>query len=115
MAEIEIDQQWNDGKVKDQIIAAAMQGLKITGELILTEAKKIVPVDTGTLSRSGTVNADNAKLEVEISFNTPYARKQHEEMNYTHADGRQAKYLEKPFQANAGRAKDLIENELKKL
>jgi hypothetical protein len=107
--EIEIDQKWMDGKVREQIIAAAMRGLKITGELILGESKKKVPIDTGTLMRSGTVNADYTKNFVEISFNTPYARKQHE----IHKS--KSKYLERPFQEHSGKAKDFIEKELKKI
>ena len=34
---------------------------------------------------------------VYISFNTPYARRQHEELGYNHPLGGKAKYLEDPF------------------
>ncbi len=37
---------------------------------------------------------------VYISFNTPYAWRQHEELGYNHPRGGKAKYLETPFNAN---------------
>ena len=37
---------------------------------------------------------------VYISFNTPYARRQHEELGYQHPRGGKAKYLEDPFNRN---------------
>lgn len=100
-----------------------MKALRTGGESILTEAIDETPVDTGTLRRSGTVTVgglpDGARVfeaaeagnemkdafpdpvgkekAVYISFNTPYARRQHEELDYEHPRGGKAKYLEDPF------------------
>lgn len=76
---------------------AAAHGVELGLEHVLAEAKKIVPLDDGTLERSGKVTVDATKLEGTISFDTPYARRQHEELTWKHAPGRQAKYLEMPF------------------
>ena len=102
---------------------AGLKALRTGAEAILTEAIDETPIDTGTLRRSGTVTVgalpDGAQVyeaaesgsdmkdafpgpegkekAVYISFNTPYARRQHEELDYEHPRGRKAKYLEDPF------------------
>ena len=66
---------------------------------VLAEAKRQVPWEEGTLSRSATRETHwvgNLCLST-ISFNTPYAAYQHENRNYTHPrPGAKAKYLEDP-------------------
>ena len=105
---------------------AAMDALRTGGEAILTEAIDEAPVLSGTLRRSGTVTTgalpdfeqvygaaesgteqkdafpDPVGKEdaVYVSFTTPYARRQHEELGYEHPLGGKAKYLERPFNAN---------------
>ncbi|MFJ5259089.1 minor capsid protein [Streptomyces sp. NPDC088387] len=73
----------------------AQDGLRRALEHILAESKKLVPLDEGTLERSGKVDIDG--LDGSISYDTPYARRQHEELTWRHAPGRSAKYLEKPM------------------
>ena len=91
---------------------AAMKGLRKLGEEILTEAKELCPVDSGTLRQSGSVRANSKNKTVEISFNTPYALKQHEEMSYNHPNGGQAKYLEQPFNERVKNAQWYAEKEI---
>ena len=105
---------------------AALKALRTGAEAILTEAIDETPIDTGTLRRSGTVTVgalpDGAQVyeaaesgsdmkdafpgpegkekAVYISFSTPYARRQHEELGYNHPLGGKAKYLEDPFNRN---------------
>lgn len=74
---------------------AAEQGLQRALEHLLTESRKIVPLDEGTLERSGRVVRDG--LEGGVVYDTVYARRQHEELTWKHAPGRSAKYLEKPM------------------
>lgn len=73
----------------------ASEGLQQALEHTLGEAKKLVPLDEGTLERSGKVDVDG--LNGAISFDTVYAVRQHEEMDWKHLPGRQAKYLEQPM------------------
>ena len=51
---------------------------------------------------------------VYISFNTPYARRQHEELDYEHPRGGKAKYLETPFNANKKKVLKMAELQIKK-
>lgn len=73
----------------------AEEGLRRALEHTLGESKKLVPLDEGTLERSGTVNVNG--LEGVISYDTVYAVRQHEETTWRHAPGRSAKYLEIPM------------------
>ena len=129
-------------KTKEAVIVAEAAGLKAlrTGaEAILTEAIDETPIDTGTLRRSGTVTVgklpDSARIyeaaesgnemkdafpenigkekAVYISFNTPYARRQHEELDYEHPRGGKAKYLETPFNANKKKVIKYAERKIK--
>lgn len=70
----------------------AEEGVQRALENVLTESNKIIPLDEGTLERSGRVDRDG--LEGTISYDTVYAARQHEELTWRHAPGRQAKYLE---------------------
>lgn len=75
--------------------AAAGEGLQKALEHLLSEARKIVPIDEGTLERSGRVVRNG--LEGGVTFDTVYARRQHEELTWKHKPGRSAKYLEIPY------------------
>jgi hypothetical protein len=130
-------------RIKEAIKIAEEAGLKAlrTGaEAILTEAIDEAPIDTGTLRRSGTVTVgklpDGARVfeaaeagnemkdafpgksgkekAVYISFNTPYARRMHEDLGYTPKRGGGPKYLETPFNANKKKVFDYAEKQVKK-
>lgn len=75
------------------IAAAALRGLVNGGEHALKLARDRVPLEEGTLERSGLVS-DNGQDTVAVSFDTTYAVRQHEDLELQHAQGRQAKYLE---------------------
>jgi len=104
----------NLGLIESEIVESAFKGIKKLGEVILGESQKLVPVDTGTLKDSGTTQSSKKDHSVTISYNTPYARKQHEDNTLNHPRGGQAKYLERPFNEKAGEAESYIANELQK-
>lgn len=60
------------------------------------------PIDTGDLRGSGYMSTFETPKEftVEVGFNTVYAVRQHEELNYNHPKGGEAKYLERPLNEN---------------
>lgn len=74
---------------------AAQEGLTKALEHVLGEADKRVPLEEGTLQRSGKVTVQG--LEGAVSYGTKYARRQHEELTWKHLPGRTAKYLEIPM------------------
>ena len=119
---------------------AALKALRTGAEAILTEAIDETPVETGTLRRSGTVTVGglpdgeqvyeaaesgtemkNAfpqpigkEKAVYVSYNTPYARRQHEELGYNHPLGGKAKYLEDPFNRNKNKVLKYAAMQVKK-
>ena len=133
----------NRWRTKEAVRIAEQAGIKAlrTGaEAILTEAIDETPIDTGTLRRSGTVTVgklpDSARIyeaaeagnemkdafpekigkekAVYISFNTPYARRQHEELGYNHPRGGKAKYLEDPFNRNKEKVLKYADKQIRK-
>lgn len=88
--------EWNDN-LRGQLRDGAAKGLRAAAEHLLSEALQLVPIEEGTLARSGISDVDASTLSASVSFDTVYAARQHEELTWTHAQGRQAKYLEQPF------------------
>lgn len=93
---------------EEQITKAAIKGMKITAQNILGESLKLVPIDSGTLQKSGNVKVNQDALTTTISYNTPYALKQHEDGSLDHSESikkheqGEAKYLERPFNEKKG-------------
>lgn len=107
------------GLIEAELLKGAQKGLKTTSESILGESQKLVPVDTGTLQKSGTVQYNEDKTIATISYNTPYALKQHEDNTLNHDKSKnpdaQAKYLERPFNEKKGELESNIGNEFERI
>lgn len=108
--------QWDQ-----QAINAAEHAMVENTEDLLGKSMRIVPHDEGMLEGSGSAQiqgqevahgTDDGKMTQtgaapavfpgvtitgEVSYNKPYAARQHEELGYRHKEGRQAKYLETPL------------------
>jgi hypothetical protein len=102
-------------------INAANHAMVENTESLLGKSMRIVPHDEGMLEGSGSARVQNqevahgmddgqliqtgvappvlpgAIITGEVSYNKPYAARQHEELSYQHKEGRQAKYLETPL------------------
>jgi hypothetical protein len=99
---------WNGTVATRKLKDATMTALGQWAELLLQRARELVPLDEATLERSGVASTDPDAMAAAVSFDTPYAVPQHEDMTYNHAPGRQAKYLEQPWNESAETAADLI-------
>lgn len=80
--------------VEDSVRGAATRGLHLAAEHVLTEANDRVPIEEGTLQRSGRASSDPEEVRAAVSYDTPYAVPVHEDMAARHDDGRTAKWLE---------------------
>lgn len=105
---------FNGATVERHLRAAAARGLLLAAEHVLAESQAVVPLDEGPLQNSGTASVDDGDLTAAVAYDTPYAIRQHEELDYRHAPGRQAKYLEQPLNANRGPVQRLIAAELRR-
>ena len=74
------------------------RGMLAGAELLLDESNRKVPLETGTLIRSGTAAAQGN--EAAVGYNTPYAVRQHEELGYAHKGKGEAKFLENAMHNN---------------
>ena len=77
---------------KRAVRAAAEQGLQDATEALLEQSNRSVPIEEATLARSGTASRDG--LHGVVSYDTPYAARQHEDTRLRHDPGRRAKWLE---------------------
>ncbi|AQS70843.1 hypothetical protein [Streptomyces pactum] len=105
---------FNGAAVERELRAAAARGLLLAAEYVLAEAQDVVPLDEGYLQSTGTASVDDGDLTAAVSFDGPYAVRQHEELDWRHAPGRQAKYLEQPLNANRGPVQRIIAAEVRR-
>lgn len=94
--------------------ARAARGLQLALEHILAESNAIIPLEEGTLMRSGQTSIDEANLTGTVSYGTPYAVRQHEELTWRHAPGRQAKYLETAVNTSRQECLRVMQGELRR-
>lgn len=105
---------FNGAPAERAIREAAARGLLLAADHVLGEANAVVPLDEGPLQHSGTASVDESTLTAAVSYDTPYAVRQHEELDYRHAPGRQAKYLEQPLNANRGPVQRIIAAQIRR-
>jgi hypothetical protein len=94
-----------------QMTRATSEAMHRWGRLVmLTSRQKYVPVLTGRLIQSGRVSGPHVEgdghIRMELDYLAPYALDQHENLNYKHPRGGQAKYLE---QAVVDRKQELLQ------
>ena len=101
-----------DGFGKD-FGAAIMDAVEAVADHVLAEASQEVPHEDGDLQASGKVSTDPSTNRAAVSYDTPYAVVQHEDMTMQHDAGRRAKYLEGPMNRAAnGAAQRIIQDVL---
>lgn len=92
---------------------AGSKGLRRALEHTLQVSKTQVPLEEGTLERSGKVDVDG--LEGSISYDTVYAVIQHESLDFHHpVPGRKAKYLEDPMRTERDKMLQLMAVDLRR-
>ena len=75
-------------------------------EYILETANRTVPIEEHTLEKSGKTSQEG--LNATVYYDTPYAVRQHEELDYRHDEGRRAKWLEKTFEEEEESSKEML-------
>jgi hypothetical protein len=105
---VRVDFSWRGQQVIERSREGGLQGLRLASEHLLTTANETVPIEEGTLMRSGVAALDDAALKAAVSYDTVYAVYQHERLENRHAPGRRAKWLELAFQEEADTMRALI-------
>jgi hypothetical protein len=112
----------NTGDLDARMEAGAVKGLGIALERLIQVSREQVPHEEGSLERSATpggegrggVAIDEANLRGAVSYDTPYAVIQHEDLTFRHDAGRKAKYLEDPFEAEQQTMLELIAAQIRR-
>lgn len=97
-----------NGDIVRQSKAGAAHGLRLAAEHLLQVSRTMVPIEEGTLERSGSASVDEGKLRGAVSYDTPYAVVQHEDLTLQHDAGRTAKYLERALTGEASTVGEII-------
>lgn len=106
--------RWNGAAALRGTRAGAVRGLRLATEHVLQVSRTRVPIEEATLERSGTATVDEQALTGAVSYDTPYAVRQHEELTYRHDAGRSAKYLEGPLTEEADAVGEIIAAQLRR-
>jgi hypothetical protein len=80
---------------------ACEAGVAEAAEALLTDTNPRVPLDEGPLAQSGMVTHDPANLTSAVSYDTPYAVRQHEDTTLHHPQQGEAKFLERTMNERA--------------
>lgn len=91
---------------------ATEQVLRQAAEYVLEEANRTVPLDEGPLQASGVTDVEGTTATV--SYDTPYAVVQHEDVTLYHRGNGRAKWLEMTMQEQAGRVGKFVEEAYRK-
>ena len=86
----------NKALIKNVTKECARKGIWSALDHLAAKSKEQVPLDKGPLKASCAVSVADDGSQGVVSYDTPYAVKQHETLYYKHSDGRKAKYLEDP-------------------
>jgi hypothetical protein len=110
--------KWYGDRVKRQVREAAARGLSLGTEHVGQVASSLAPIEEGTLEKDWAPSIDESKLMAVVAFGiggaSDYALRQHEEMDWNHDAGRQAKYLEQPLNTERAKVLALIHRETKR-
>lgn len=71
---------------------ATQEGLRDAGRAVLKRARDLSPTDSGDSDKSGFMTVDD--LTLQVGFKSLVSRLQHENLDWKHPDGGQAKFLE---------------------
>lgn len=104
--------RWYGDDAKRKMASAIEHAVHDTTEVLLEESNRTVPIEEATLQRSGTAEVDGHVGRV--SYDTPYAARQHEDMALTHDAGRRAKWLEATFRERASSLGSYIASVIKR-
>lgn len=105
-----------------QGVRALKQALNEEGQIAFRNSQRLVPVDTGTLRRSGILllarEKGSSMIEVVMGYGgaaSAYALRQHENLSYRHKQGQQAKYLEEPVRARQEKLSQNIQRRMQRI
>ena len=102
-----------NAQVSARLHDAAAKALADIVEDDLRETLQVVPIEEGTLGRSGFTQVDDDSLTAQVAFDTPYALRQHEDPTLKHDAGRKEHFLEDTVELNRKRHIEYLQNAIR--
>lgn len=115
--DVRVELDWNGPFVSARAREGGIAGLRLAAEHLLEAANRTVPIEEGTLLRSGVAQVDDSdgiRPRGAVSYDTVYAVYQHERLDLRHAPGRRAKWLELAGYEEADTLNALIATQLRR-
>jgi hypothetical protein len=110
---IRIETDWKGDAAGEAARRGAARGLGLGAEHIRAVSVDRTPLDTAALRNSATASHDPDSLTAAVSYDTPYAARQHEELTWHHRTG-QAKFLESALTSERDTVARLIQAQIRK-
>ncbi len=115
MSDVELNLRVNLAALAAETRLVAASAIEDACQHVLNAANARVPIQEGHLERSGDTVVDRSELKGYVFYDTPYAVRQHEELDYRHAPGRTAKYLELAAMEEAATVETIIATRLREI
>ena len=101
--------KWDAALANVKLQSASAAGLNAAAQRLRALSVARAPIQDGILRGSAQVSpASPGNLTAAVSYNTPYAVRQHEEVGYAHPPGGQAKYLAGPLREKEAELVEII-------
>ncbi|MEU8195234.1 hypothetical protein AB0C10_15785 [Microbispora amethystogenes] len=115
MSDVELNMKVSPSMLAAETRLVAASAIEDACQHVLNVSNMRVPIQEGHLEKSGDTVVDRTELKGYIFYDQPYAVRQHEELDYRHAPGRTAKYLELAAQEEAGTVETIIATRLREI
>ncbi len=96
---------------------ASEDAVRVAMTFLLQKANETCPLEDGTLKNSGQVEVTrgaNGQANGQVTYNTPYARYQHETLGLNHKGQGRAKWLELAAEENREKIQQILATEFAK-
>ena len=104
-------------KAREKYAKGVERGLVKSGLLLLRYSMQLVPIDTGDLRRSGPAvtrkmpGTSGLNTVMTVGYGTDYAVYVHENLEAKHAEGKVAKFLERPLREHREEMAQIVRTE----
>ena len=100
---------WRGAEYSARVGVASASGLNDGAELLRSLSVPRAPVDTSMLRQTAQVAlASPMDLESAVTYDTPYAVKQHNDLDLNHPNGGEAQYLLRPLMEDGQKILEVI-------
>lgn len=96
-----------------EIEGVTVEGLRDVAFDLWGKAVELAPVDSGDLRGNAFAEPESGGMSWVVAFPEVYALIQHENLDFNHPRGGQAKYLQQPYEENYDKYIEHIRNKLR--